>query len=157
MLCSSTLLSVVNDHHHRLRSFPHIAPRCRNITLLPATGEVQHGDNVEHPDFRVRLLPPSSPPPGRPPDAWVTASHRTDLPVVSQLQLLPQGAAASAHLHLQPHCFPCRSFNSPASGFLPATQLHFHSPSEHTINGVHYPLELHIVNQVSGEKEGRAL
>ena len=27
------------------------------------------------------------------------------------------------------------------------SQLHFHSPSEHTINGVHYPLEMHIVNQ----------
>ncbi len=31
--------------------------------------------------------------------------------------------------------------------FVPATQLHFHSPSEHTFNGVHYPLEMHIVNQ----------
>jgi carbonic anhydrase len=45
------------------------------------------------------------------------------------------------------------SMNSSAYGmqlngaFVPATQLHFHSPSEHTFNGVHYPLELHIVNQ----------
>lgn len=39
-------------------------------------------------------------------------------------------------------------FSSPANGFLPATQLHFHSPSEHTINGQHFPFELHIVNQV---------
>ena len=33
-------------------------------------------------------------------------------------------------------------------GYLTASQLHFHSPSEHTLNGIHYPLELHIVNQV---------
>jgi carbonic anhydrase len=35
----------------------------------------------------------------------------------------------------------------PGVGWVPATQLHFHSPSEHTINGLHYPLEMHIVNQ----------
>ena len=35
----------------------------------------------------------------------------------------------------------------PSVGWVPCTQLHFHSPSEHTINGVHYPLEMHIVNQ----------
>ena len=26
-------------------------------------------------------------------------------------------------------------------------QFHFHTPSEHTINGYHYPLEMHLVNQ----------
>jgi carbonic anhydrase len=25
-------------------------------------------------------------------------------------------------------------------------QLHFHAPSEHTFNGKHYDLEMHIVN-----------
>jgi Eukaryotic-type carbonic anhydrase len=39
-------------------------------------------------------------------------------------------------------------FTVPGFGYLPATQLHFHSPSEHTINGLHYPLEMHIVNQL---------
>lgn len=34
----------------------------------------------------------------------------------------------------------------PTNGYLSGVQLHFHSPSEHTINGAHYPLELHIVN-----------
>lgn len=29
--------------------------------------------------------------------------------------------------------------------FIPL-QLHFHAPSEHTFNGKHYDLELHIVN-----------
>ena len=38
-------------------------------------------------------------------------------------------------------------FNIAGTGWVPCTQLHFHSPSEHTINGVHYPLEMHIVNQ----------
>jgi len=31
-------------------------------------------------------------------------------------------------------------------------QFHFHEPSEHTINGVRYPLEIHLVHQ-SAEKE----
>ena len=26
-------------------------------------------------------------------------------------------------------------------------QFHFHAPSEHTVNGVHYPVELHLVNK----------
>ena len=32
-------------------------------------------------------------------------------------------------------------------GFIPVTQIHFHSPSEHTVDGMHYPLEMHIVSQ----------
>ncbi len=27
-----------------------------------------------------------------------------------------------------------------------AAQLHFHAPSEHTINGRHYDLEMHLVH-----------
>jgi carbonic anhydrase len=29
-------------------------------------------------------------------------------------------------------------------------QFHFHSPSEHTINGKQYPLEVHFVHQKAG-------
>ena len=29
-------------------------------------------------------------------------------------------------------------------------QFHFHSPSEHTINGEHFPLEMHMVHQATG-------
>ncbi len=41
---------------------------------------------------------------------------------------------------------------TPATGpfagvFLPLSQFHFHTPSEHTINGVHYPLEMHMVHK----------
>jgi hypothetical protein len=32
--------------------------------------------------------------------------------------------------------------------FLPLNQFHFHSPSEHTINGAHYPLEMHMVHKL---------
>jgi hypothetical protein len=32
--------------------------------------------------------------------------------------------------------------------FVPLNQFHFHSPSEHTINGVHYPLEMHMVHKL---------
>lgn len=31
--------------------------------------------------------------------------------------------------------------------FYSLQQFHFHSPSEHTINGVHYPLEMHMVHK----------
>ncbi len=31
---------------------------------------------------------------------------------------------------------------------LPLNQFHFHSPSEHTINGAHYPLEMHMVHKL---------
>ena len=31
---------------------------------------------------------------------------------------------------------------------VPLNQFHFHSPSEHTINGVHYPLEMHMVHKL---------
>jgi hypothetical protein len=27
-------------------------------------------------------------------------------------------------------------------------QFHFHTPSEHSINGVHYPLEMHMVHKL---------
>jgi carbonic anhydrase len=33
-------------------------------------------------------------------------------------------------------------------------QMHFHTPSEHLIDGVTFPMELHIVNQLIGQKEG---
>jgi hypothetical protein len=36
----------------------------------------------------------------------------------------------------------------PSGTFLPLNQFHFHSPSEHTINGMHYPLELHMVHKL---------
>ena len=32
--------------------------------------------------------------------------------------------------------------------FLPLNQFHFHSPSEHTVNGAHYPLEMHMVHKL---------
>jgi carbonic anhydrase len=32
-----------------------------------------------------------------------------------------------------------------SKSFVPL-QLHFHAPSEHTFNGKHYDLEMHIVN-----------
>jgi carbonic anhydrase len=32
--------------------------------------------------------------------------------------------------------------------FVPLNQFHFHTPSEHTINGVHYPLEMHMVHKL---------
>ena len=31
---------------------------------------------------------------------------------------------------------------------VPLNQFHFHTPSEHTINGVHYPLEMHMVHKL---------
>ena len=31
---------------------------------------------------------------------------------------------------------------------VPLNQFHFHSPSEHTINGAHYPLEMHMVHKL---------
>ncbi|XP_016471959.1 alpha carbonic anhydrase 7-like [Nicotiana tabacum] len=34
----------------------------------------------------------------------------------------------------------------------PLQQVHWHSPSEHTINGRRYPLEMHMVHQTNGEK-----
>jgi hypothetical protein len=42
---------------------------------------------------------------------------------------------------------------TPATGpyagvFLPLSQFHFHTPSEHTINGVHYPFEMHMVHKL---------
>lgn len=35
-----------------------------------------------------------------------------------------------------------------------ALQFHFHSPSEHTINGVHYDLETHIVHKLTDNSTG---
>ncbi len=35
-----------------------------------------------------------------------------------------------------------------AGVFLPLSQFHFHTPSEHTINGVHYPFEMHMVHKL---------
>ncbi len=35
-----------------------------------------------------------------------------------------------------------------ASAAPPLNQFHFHSPSEHTINGMHYPLEMHMVHKL---------
>jgi carbonic anhydrase len=36
-------------------------------------------------------------------------------------------------------------------------QMHFHTPSEHLIDGITYPMEMHIVNQLIGQKkEGKA-
>ncbi len=32
--------------------------------------------------------------------------------------------------------------------FLPLNQFHFHSPSEHTLNGQHFPLEMHMVHKL---------
>jgi hypothetical protein len=36
----------------------------------------------------------------------------------------------------------------PLLRLVPLNQFHFHSPSEHTINGVHYPLEMHMVHKL---------
>ena len=35
-----------------------------------------------------------------------------------------------------------------ALAVIPLNQFHFHSPSEHSINGVHYPLEMHMVHKL---------
>lgn len=40
---------------------------------------------------------------------------------------------------------PFDNFEYMANSFMPL-QFHFHSPSEHTIDGKHWPLELHMVN-----------
>ena len=32
-------------------------------------------------------------------------------------------------------------------------QMHFHAPSEHTVDGKHYDLELHIVHQIYGSTD----
>jgi carbonic anhydrase len=32
-------------------------------------------------------------------------------------------------------------------------QLHFHTPSEHLIDGVTYPMEMHVVNTLTGQKK----
>lgn len=36
-------------------------------------------------------------------------------------------------------------------------QFHFHSPSEHTFDGRHYDLEMHVVHKRHGVKEGGAV
>jgi len=33
-------------------------------------------------------------------------------------------------------------------------QLHFHTPSEHLIDGITYPMEMHIVNTLTGQNKG---
>ncbi len=33
-------------------------------------------------------------------------------------------------------------------------QLHFHTPSEHLVDGIQYPMEMHMVNTLQGQKEG---
>lgn len=33
-------------------------------------------------------------------------------------------------------------------------QLHFHTPSEHLLDGVRYPMEMHLVNTLQDQKEG---
>jgi carbonic anhydrase len=40
--------------------------------------------------------------------------------------------------------------------FYPA-QLHFHAPSEHTVNGKHYDLELHIVHLTEAGAPGAVI
>jgi len=37
---------------------------------------------------------------------------------------------------------------SAAGMYVPLNQFHFHSPSEHTIDGLHYPLEMHMVHKL---------
>ncbi len=34
----------------------------------------------------------------------------------------------------------------------PLLQIHFHAPSEHEVNGLHYPVELHFVHKTTGGK-----
>ncbi len=36
-------------------------------------------------------------------------------------------------------------------------QAHFHTPSEHLIDGVTYPMEMHLVNQLVNQKEGEII
>lgn len=36
-------------------------------------------------------------------------------------------------------------------------QIHFHTPSEHHIDGIEYPMEMHIVSAEMGEKENKKL
>jgi len=36
-------------------------------------------------------------------------------------------------------------------------QIHFHTPAEHLVDGITYPMEMHIVNKVKGDKEEYAV
>ncbi len=36
---------------------------------------------------------------------------------------------------------------SASGAYVPLSQFHFHTPSENTIDGVHYPLEMHMVHK----------
>ena len=38
------------------------------------------------------------------------------------------------------------NFDDGSKGFNKPLQFHFHAPSEHTVEGKNYPLELHIVH-----------
>lgn len=39
-----------------------------------------------------------------------------------------------------------KTFEDDSESKFKAAQFHFHSPSEHTVNGKHYDAEMHIVN-----------
>lgn len=75
---------------------------------------------------------------------WYNTKMKIDLHEVEQLQNFIVSDLAL-------------KFNSSGTKF-EALQVHFHSPSEHTLNGKHYDLEMHIFHRmvnngsVSGDK-----
>jgi carbonic anhydrase len=50
-----------------------------------------------------------------------------------------------------------KTFETGQSSEFQAAQFHIHAPSEHTVDGYHYDLEVHLVHTYSDGKSGNGV
>ncbi len=71
--------------------------------------------------------------------AWVVDCHDTSLEILNNGHTVEDDYHGGGTLTIDGHAYAL-------------AQFHFHSPSEHTVDGRHFPLEMHLVHKDPGGK-----
>jgi len=78
---------------------------------------------------------------------WASLNYIEVAEMVSMSKIRTDSSTAGNGITMDAYGYTMTG-DSAAGMYVPLNQYHFHSPSENTINGVNYPLEMHMVHKL---------
>lgn len=90
-------------------------------------------------------------------------THQSPINIISGEETTISGSSYNLHVDSYPHGAELENLGTTVQGFVNGSatvldddayslvQFHFHTPSEHHVNGEHFPAEIHFVFQNSGK------